>query len=244
MFNTPNNKITSAMIKRNDRRSIANTDTTYNEASGPMHGGAICKTCGGKIRIKMKDVVSGLKTVGKMAKPIVHQAIKKGAIGLGTAVGSYFGAPEVGAVAGNEIGNIASLGYDKAVGGKMKKSSRHTKGTKSKTMKGKLDYTTKLGDAVYHIGGHDIKKIVAPYTGAGMKKGMKSLSHIGDMDYTTKKGDMDYHEDGHNVKKSSKPYSKPSKWIDFVKQFAKDHNMKYGQALSSTECKSSYHNSK
>ena len=51
MLNTPNNQITSAMIKRNDRRSIANTDTTYNEASGPMHGGAICKTCGGKIRI-------------------------------------------------------------------------------------------------------------------------------------------------------------------------------------------------
>ena len=172
MLNTANNQVTSRMPKRNDRRSIANTDATYNESSGPLHGGAICKKCGGKIR--MKDVVAGAKQVGKMIKPYAHQAIKKGAIALGTTAGSYFGAPAVGSVLGNELGNAVSSGYDKIVGGKVKS----TKGSKSKTHVGDLDYTTKLGDTVYHIGGHDVKKSKKPYTGGAVKKQSPWIAHV------------------------------------------------------------------
>jgi hypothetical protein len=32
----------------------------------------------------------------------------------------------------------------------------------------------------------------------------------------------------------------PSAWIEHVKKFAKDHNMKYGEALKDAKCKSSY----
>lgn len=37
---------------------------------------------------------------------------------------------------------------------------------------------------------------------------------------------------------------KPSKWVEFVKAYAKKHNMKYNEALKDSKCKSEYHNSK
>ena len=33
-------------------------------------------------------------------------------------------------------------------------------------------------------------------------------------------------------------------WIAHVKDFAKKHKMKYGEALKNTQCKSEYHKSK
>ena len=35
-----------------------------------------------------------------------------------------------------------------------------------------------------------------------------------------------------------------SKWIDFVKAFAKEKGMKYGEALKNAECKEAYHKEK
>ena len=39
------------------------------------------------------------------------------------------------------------------------------KGDKSKTHRGRLDYTTKRGDKDFHRGGHDVKRKRRPYTG-------------------------------------------------------------------------------
>ena len=72
-------------------------------------------------------------------------------------------------------------------------------------------------------------------------KGSASLTNIGEEDYTTKKGDKDYHQAGHDVKKSKRPYSS---WIQFVKQYSEEKNMKYGDALKSSDCKTKYHKSK
>jgi hypothetical protein len=33
----------------------------------------------------------------------------------------------------------------------------------------------------------------------------------------------------------------PSKWIEFVKKWAKDNNITYGCAMSKPECKNAYH---
>lgn len=33
----------------------------------------------------------------------------------------------------------------------------------------------------------------------------------------------------------------PSKWIEFVKKWAKDNNITYGRAMSQPECKNAYH---
>ena len=38
-----------------------------------------------------------------------------------------------------------------------------TKGSKSKTHKGDMDYTTKRGDADFHQKGHNVKKLTIPY---------------------------------------------------------------------------------
>ena len=40
---------------------------------------------------------------------------------------------------------------------------RHTKGTRSVTRPGDMDYTSKRGDRVHHIGGHDVKERRAPF---------------------------------------------------------------------------------
>jgi len=78
-----------------------------------------------------------------------------------------------------------------------------TKGTKSKTHTGDLNYTTKKGDKVYHQRNHYIRKTHKPY---GHFKGTKSKTHKGRKNYTTKKGDKVFHRKGRYVKKSRKPY--------------------------------------
>jgi hypothetical protein len=80
-----------------------------------------------------------------------------------------------------------------------------TKGSKSLTHSGDMDYTTKKGDKVYHRKGHFIKKTHKPY---GPHKGTRSKTHKGRKNYTTKKGDMVFHRKGHYVRKTRRPYNK------------------------------------
>jgi hypothetical protein len=80
---------------------------------------------------------------------------------------------------------------------------RSTKGTKSKTHLGELNYTTKKGSKVYHQKGHYVRKTHRPY---GNFKGTKSKTRKGRLNYTTKKGSMVFHRKGHYVRKSRKPY--------------------------------------
>ncbi len=46
---------------------------------------------------------------------------------------------------------------------KMKSAGKESKGDKSKTRKGDLDYTTKKGDKDFHRGGKDVKLSRRPY---------------------------------------------------------------------------------
>jgi len=89
--------------------------------------------------------------------------------------------------------------------GKTKKTTtrRSTKGTKSKTRPGRLNFTTKKGSKVYHRKGHYVRKTHKPY---GHFKGTRSKTHRGRLDYTTKKGSKVFHRKGHYVRKSRKPY--------------------------------------
>ena len=99
------------------------------------------------------------------------------------------------------------------LGGKTKK---YRKGSKSKTHKGDMDFTTKRGDKVYHQKGHYVQKCIKPYQFFGGKsrksrkyrKGSKSKTHKGDMDFTTKRGDKVFHQKKHYVRKSRRPYIK------------------------------------
>lgn len=79
------------------------------------------------------------------------------------------------------------------------------KGTKSKTRPGRLNYTTKKGDKVYHQMHHNMKKTHKPYS---YFKGSKSKTRKNRSDFTTKKGDKVFHRKGHYVRKSRKPYRK------------------------------------
>ena len=73
----------------------------------------------------------------------------------------------------------------------------------SKTHRGRLNYTTKKGNKVYHQKGHYVRKTHKPY---GHFKGTKSKTRRGRKDYTTKKGNKVFHRKGHYVRKSRRPY--------------------------------------
>jgi hypothetical protein len=78
------------------------------------------------------------------------------------------------------------------------------KGTRSKTHRGRKNYTTKRGNTVYHRRGHNVKKTHRPYS---YSKGSSSKTNLGLLDYTTKLGDLVFHQKKHYVKKSRRPYS-------------------------------------
>jgi len=87
--------------------------------------------------------------------------------------------------------------------------TRSTKGTKSKTHPGELNYTTKKGSKVFHQNHHYVRKSRKPYMNNGGKKygkGTRSKTHRGRLNFTTKKGDKVFHRKGHYVKKSRKPF--------------------------------------
>jgi hypothetical protein len=90
--------------------------------------------------------------------------------------------------------------------GKSKKTTtrRSTKGTKSKTRPGRLNFTTKKGSKVYHRKGHYVRKSHKPY---GSFKGTKSKTRRGRLNYTTKKSSKVFHRKGHYVRKSRRPFS-------------------------------------
>jgi hypothetical protein len=81
------------------------------------------------------------------------------------------------------------------------------KGTRSKTHRGRKNYTTKRGNTVYHRKGHNVKKTHRPYS---YSKGSSSKSNLGLIDFTTKLGDLVFHQKKHYVKKSRRPYSAKS----------------------------------
>ena len=81
------------------------------------------------------------------------------------------------------------------------------KGTRSKTHRGRKNYTTKRGNSVYHRKGHNVKKTHRPYS---YSKGSSSKSNLGLIDFTTKLGDLVFHQKKHYVKKSRRPYSAKS----------------------------------
>lgn len=93
-----------------------------------------------------------------------------------------------------------------AAGRRTRKHRRHPKkGQKSRTMKGRKDFTTKKGHKYYNRRGHRQTKNAKgvkgrPYRtrkGGNPKKGQKSLSMKGRKDFTTKKGHKYYNRSGH-----------------------------------------------
>ena len=96
-------------------------------------------------------------------------------------------------------------------------SRQHTKGSRSVTRPGDLDYTSKRGDKDHHVGGRDVKEKVAPFlrnrkattrgtrtgkTAADLRKprastkGAMSKTRKGERDYTTKKTSKDFNRGG------------------------------------------------
>ena len=100
----------------------------------------------------------------------------------------------------------------------------YRKGSRSKTHKGRKDFTTKKGDKVFHRRGKYVRKSRKPYhkkrggnlhplrphfnLSGGYRKGSRSKTHKGRKDFTTKKGDKVFHRRGKYVRKSRKPYHK------------------------------------
>ena len=100
----------------------------------------------------------------------------------------------------------------------------YRKGSRSKTHKGRKDFTTKKGDKVFHRRGKYVRKSRKPYHKkrggnlppirphiipmGGYRKGSRSKTHKGRKDFTTKKGDKVFHRRGKYVRKSRKPYHK------------------------------------
>ena len=151
-----------------------------------------------------KDV---LKKIGHVAhkvvshpvgKKIAHHLAETGSHAVGNFAGQY-----IGQEAGHHLGNVLSRASHSAIEDKnlhsgantlaheavhhllgmgVKRRGRPIKGAASKTHKGEIDYTTKKGDVVHHIGGHYVKEATDPYeseeeavAGAGLKKGSAAM---------------------------------------------------------------------
>ncbi len=111
-----------------------------------------------------------------------------------------------------------------------RKHGGYRKGSRSKTHKGRKDFTTKRGDKVFHRRGKYVRKSRKPYHKkrggstspspyvdmstdnltaiGGYRKGSRSKTHKGRKDFTTKRGDKVFHRRGKYVRKSRKPYHK------------------------------------
>ena len=101
-----------------------------------------------------------------------------------------------------------------------RKHGGYHKGSRSKTHKGRKDFTTKRGDKVFHRRGKYVRKSRKPYhkkrggssfhypAYGGYRKGSRSKTHKGRKDFTTKRGDKVFHRRGKYVRKSRKPYHK------------------------------------
>jgi len=78
-------------------------------------------------------------------------------------------------------------------------------GSKSKTRKNRLNFTTKRGSKVYDRKHRYVKVGYKPF---GSHKNTKSRTRKGRKNYTTKRGDKVFHRKGRNVRKSRRPYRK------------------------------------
>ena len=81
---------------------------------------------------------------------------------------------------------------------------RSVKGSRSRSHKGRKNYTTKRGSKVYHRRKHYVRPGYKPY---GSHKGTKSRTKRGRKNYTTKRGNKVYHRKGHDVRKKNKPFA-------------------------------------
>jgi hypothetical protein len=145
-----------------------------------------------------KDV---LKKIGHVAhkvvshpvgKKIAHHLAETGSHAIGNLAGQY-----IGHEAGEHLGHSLGKAAHSAIEDRSLQSGANTltheavhhllglgvKGSKSKTHKGELNYTTKKGDVVHHIKGHYVKEAIDPYAsesdeetvGGKLKKGSAAM---------------------------------------------------------------------
>jgi hypothetical protein len=111
-------------------------------------------------------------------------------------------------------------------------------------VKDKAKKVADVGKKAYNFAEEKIKpiaKIVVPLLklhpgiATAIEKGKSIASAIPLVGSETKKKLEEY-----GLGKSGGAKRAPSKWVMHCKQFAKDHKMKYGEAMKSAECKASY----
>jgi hypothetical protein len=240
MLDTPYNRHIQSKIRHNVARHI-NHEKLKDSGLGHHLDKLICSNCGHSHFVNHDSVKGGKinwKHVGNQFKTAAKNIGKTGLEMGGTALGGLAGAaaatasgnPEMAPIAGT-FGSVVGKNLGKATGnalfGAGMRKRRSTKGSASKTHPGEKDYTTKKGDRTYHIDHHYVYEDIMPYA---IRGGYAPIASP----------DIPNGITGGRMKKS-KTTKKSSSWIDHVKSFSKKHGIKYGDALSHPDCKSSYH---
>ena len=243
MLDTQYGRRLQSKILDNDKKYIQNLNDLHGEQSGYLHGGLLgpqsCPNCGHHLnkhlsggKNKFNSVMNAFKSIGNYIKPVAKPLIDKG---LSKALGAMDN-PEL-----------------------MAAGIKHH------------HYTTRKGDKDHHIRHHDIQESVQPYArrqskrlhGGGavskfiMSEGHKLakpvlktiMSHYMDRGFNHVLGEglhggyapVATHDLQGGKVRRKRGGTKTSAWIEHVKAFAKQHNIKYGEAMSSPECKASYH---
>jgi hypothetical protein len=116
-------------------------------------------------------------------KHLAKYAVDVGSTILGDLASEYIG-DEAGKTLGKTVGVAGKMAIDHhSAPPPLQKKGYGVKGSKSKTHKGELNYTTKKGDVVHHIKGHYVKEAAEPYdseseavvAGGGLKKGSAAM---------------------------------------------------------------------
>jgi hypothetical protein len=243
MLDTQYGRRLRSKILENDKRYIQNLNDIHGEQSGYLHGGLLgpqsCPNCGHHLnkhlsggKNKFNSFMNAVKSIGNYIKPVAKPLIDKG---LSKALGAMDN-PEMFAA-----------------------GIKHH------------HYTTKKGDKDHHIQHHDVEEKVKSYSkskrmhgGSAISKLLMSegrklakpvlktvMSHYMDRGFNHLLGDNDGLSGGYapvasrdiqgGKVKRKRGGTKTSAWIEHVKAFAKQHQMKYGDAMSNAECKASYH---
>jgi hypothetical protein len=242
MLDTPYNRHIQSKIRHNVARHIAH-EKSKDSGLGHHLDKLTCSNCGHSHFVNQDSVKGGKINWGRVGNQFktASKNIGKGALEIGgSALGAFGGAaaatasgnPELAPIAG-KLGSMAGSQAGKAVGNSLfgagMRKRKSTKGSKSKTMPGKKDYTTKKHDKTHHIDNHYVYEDLMPYA---IRGGYAPIASPNLPEGITYKGGR--------INKSSS-HKKSSGWIDHVKSFAKKHGIKYGDALSDPTCKSSYH---
>lgn len=240
MLDTPYNRHIQSKIRHNVHRHI-NHEKLKDSGFGHHLDKLICSNCGHDHFVNHDSVKGGKINWGRVGnqfktagKSIGKGALEIGGSAAGTALGvmgaTAMGNPELAPIAG-KLGSMAGSQLGKATGnalfGAGMRKRRSTKGSKSKTMPGEKDYTTKKGDKVHHIDSHYVYEDLMPYA---IRGGYAPIAAKSIAQGIT----------GGRMKKHT-THKKSSSWIDHVKSFSKKHGMNYAQALSHPDCKASYH---